>query len=92
LSDAEVEILRRWIESGAQWEGHWAYLPFAEITAPEVEEESWLLEDVLACTCGGRRRVLAMVHDRESIERILKHQGLPWKKPSRAPEDAVKVS
>ncbi|MHC5065752.1 MAG: hypothetical protein ACYTG5_17450 [Planctomycetota bacterium] len=47
------------------------------------------LEDVLACTCGGRRRVLAMVHDRESIERILKHQGLPWQKPSRAPPRMV---
>jgi transposase len=30
-----------------------------------------------------------MVHDRESIERILKHQGLPWKKPSRAPPRMV---
>ena len=43
------------------------------------------LEDVLACPCGGRRRVLAMVMDRDSIERILRHMGLPWERPVRAP-------
>jgi hypothetical protein len=47
------------------------------------------LEDVLQCPCGGRRRVLSMVLDRESIERILKHAGLPWQKPVRAPPRLV---
>jgi hypothetical protein len=30
-----------------------------------------------------------MVLDRESIERILKHAGLPWEKPVRAPPRLV---
>lgn len=47
------------------------------------------LEDVLACPCGGRRRVLAMVFDSESIERILRYEGLPWERPVRAPPRKV---
>ncbi len=47
------------------------------------------LEDVLQCPCGGRRRVLAMVMDRESIERILRHVGMPWERPVRAPPRLV---
>ncbi len=43
------------------------------------------LEDVLQCPCGGRRRVLSMVMNRDSIEVILRHQELPWEKPVRAP-------
>ena len=27
LKAAEIEILRRWIESGAKYEAHWAFLP-----------------------------------------------------------------
>ena len=27
LSDREVDLLRRWIEQGASWEGHWAFRP-----------------------------------------------------------------
>ena len=43
------------------------------------------LGGALDCPCGGRRRVLSMVFDSESIERVLRHLGLPWQRPSRAP-------
>ncbi len=43
------------------------------------------MEDVLACPCGGRRRVLSMVFDSDSIVRVLRHLGLPWQRPVRAP-------
>ena len=33
LSEAEIETLRRWIEQGAPWEGHWAFSP---PTRPEL--------------------------------------------------------
>ena len=37
LSTAEVDLLRRWIEQGAEWEAHWAYAPFAELTVPTTQ-------------------------------------------------------
>lgn len=27
LSDKEIDLIRRWINEGAEWETHWAYLP-----------------------------------------------------------------
>ncbi len=39
------------------------------------------LEDVLACPCGGRRRIIADVDDPSVIEAILSHLGLPTVAP-----------
>ncbi|MGI9240957.1 MAG: DUF1549 domain-containing protein, partial [Verrucomicrobiales bacterium] len=35
LSAEEVELFRRWIEEGAEYQGHWAFEPLAETVAPE---------------------------------------------------------
>ena len=42
------------------------------------------LEDVLACACGGRRRILADVTDRQVVVAILEHLGLPTQAPAVA--------
>lgn len=41
LTAEQVAILRRWIEQGAQYEGHWAFLPLANVTPPAVQQTSW---------------------------------------------------
>ena len=43
------------------------------------------LTEVRRCPCGGRRRVLAMIFNPESIERVLRHLGLPHEPMPRAP-------
>ncbi|MGB3588787.1 MAG: DUF1549 domain-containing protein, partial [Tunicatimonas sp.] len=41
LTEAEIEMIERWINQGAQWEDHWAYIPpEKDISPPEVEEGS----------------------------------------------------
>jgi Protein of unknown function (DUF1553)/Protein of unknown function (DUF1549)/Planctomycete cytochrome C len=37
LSDADRQILRRWIEQGAKWEGHWAFQPIGRPQPPAVD-------------------------------------------------------
>ncbi|WKN42386.1 DUF1553 domain-containing protein [Tunicatimonas pelagia] len=39
LSEEEVSILTRWIDQGAQWEDHWAYVKPEPIDVPEVKSE-----------------------------------------------------
>jgi hypothetical protein len=39
------------------------------------------LEDVLACPCGGRRRIVCEVQDRDAVVAILRHRGLPTEAP-----------
>ncbi len=41
LSAGQVEILRRWIEQGANWQEHWAYQPVRRPATPEVNEREW---------------------------------------------------
>ena len=39
LTTSERNLLARWIQEGAQWEKHWAFVPRKTIQPPEVESE-----------------------------------------------------
>ena len=39
LSEAEIAVLTRWIDQGAQWEDHWAYVKPEPIEVPEVASD-----------------------------------------------------
>lgn len=52
LSEAEKQLLRSWIEQGAEYEAHWAFVPPMRHAAPPVRDESW-------CRNGIDRFVLA---------------------------------
>ncbi|MBM3848809.1 MAG: DUF1553 domain-containing protein [Verrucomicrobia bacterium] len=41
LSADQVAVLRRWIEEGATWRGHWAYQPVANPEPPAVKQAGW---------------------------------------------------
>ena len=46
LSDEEIELLRRWIDEGARHDVHWAYVAPSRPTPPEVNDESWVGEEI----------------------------------------------
>ncbi|NSL85399.1 DUF1553 domain-containing protein [Chitinophaga sp. Mgbs1] len=39
LSAADVETLTRWVEQGAEWGEHWAYVPLKPVQAPDIKVE-----------------------------------------------------
>ena len=41
LSDREIDLFRRWIEQGAHWQQHWAFIPPKRPAIPEVQEKDW---------------------------------------------------
>jgi hypothetical protein len=41
LTAQEVELLRQWIDAGAEYEPHWAYIPPERPPVPEVQQASW---------------------------------------------------
>ncbi|MDA1053053.1 MAG: DUF1553 domain-containing protein [Planctomycetota bacterium] len=42
LSEQQVASMRTWIEQGAKWEQHWAFLPPRRVPLPQVERRDWL--------------------------------------------------
>ncbi|MCB0667865.1 MAG: hypothetical protein KDC80_18690, partial [Saprospiraceae bacterium] len=46
LSATEIDLIARWIDQGAHWEKHWAYIPpAAEITVPPTGKEMPFLKN-----------------------------------------------
>ncbi len=41
LTGREVALIRRWIEQGAMWQKHWAFLPPARSPLPVVKDRRW---------------------------------------------------
>ncbi|MEM9346105.1 MAG: PSD1 and planctomycete cytochrome C domain-containing protein [Planctomycetota bacterium] len=48
VTDDEVTLLRRWIDEGAQYEGHWAYQTPTKPVLPEVNDanEAWVMNNI----------------------------------------------
>ena len=41
LTVEQIDVLRRWIEEGASWDQHWAFVPLEKPEPPQVEKTSW---------------------------------------------------
>jgi hypothetical protein len=41
LTQQQKETLRRWIEQGATWKQHWAFIPPVKPAEPEVKDAKW---------------------------------------------------
>lgn len=46
LTPAQIDTLRQWIDAGAKYEPHWAYIPPQRSEIPEVKQTSWPRGDV----------------------------------------------
>ena len=46
LTDAQKVVLQKWVEQGAKWATHWAYVPPAKVAPPAVKHQDAVLNDV----------------------------------------------
>ncbi|MEZ6018386.1 MAG: DUF1549 domain-containing protein [Planctomycetota bacterium] len=56
LNDAERAVLRRWIEGGAPYEEHWAYVRPERTAPPDVEHEGWVRDPLDRYVLAGLER------------------------------------
>jgi hypothetical protein len=42
LTTAQTDLLRRWIDEGATWDSHWAFVPPARVDLPAVSHTQWV--------------------------------------------------
>ncbi|HMF16011.1 MAG TPA: PSD1 and planctomycete cytochrome C domain-containing protein, partial [Gemmataceae bacterium] len=41
LTPQQIELLRQWIDQGAEWHEHWAFVPPARPELPKVKKKDW---------------------------------------------------
>lgn len=47
LNGREIDLIRRWIDEGAKWEKHWAYIaPDPNINVPVSKSEHWATNEI----------------------------------------------
>ncbi|MEM6803719.1 MAG: DUF1549 domain-containing protein, partial [Bacteroidota bacterium] len=46
LSEREQKLLQKWIEQGAEFKQHWAYIPPQKAVLPEVKKASWVKNEI----------------------------------------------
>ena len=46
LSEQQIGLLRQWIEQGAQWDDHWAFVPPKPVPVPDVRQRDWVRQPV----------------------------------------------
>jgi hypothetical protein len=42
LTDAQIDLFKRWIEQGAKWSKHWSFEAPVQASLPEVAQKDWL--------------------------------------------------
>ena len=42
LTKVEVNKIKQWIEEGAKWEGHWAFIPVRQTNEPTTQLPQWI--------------------------------------------------
>ena len=46
LTDVERELLRKWIEQGAEYSQHWAFVPLQKVQLPSVKQADWCRNEI----------------------------------------------
>jgi len=64
LTAAEIDTLKRWIEQGAEYEAHWAFIPLKPVTLPAAEAGGDIGNPIDALVSAGlKERGLALQPD-----------------------------
>lgn len=46
LNENEIELIRKWIDQGAKYKPHWAFIPPKQTALPEVGNEEWAVNEI----------------------------------------------
>lgn len=82
LKDEEIDLLRKWIDQGAEWGDHWAYTPVKKPEVPSVgsfwprvglaknDETAWVKNEIDQFVLAKIREVKATAPDPNQVEAL----------------------
>ena len=76
LSDREIRLIERWISQGAEYEKHWAFVPPAKASLPQVDDESWPANEIDYFILAKQDEIGLNPNDRADKESLLKRLSL----------------
>lgn len=66
LKASEIETLRRWVEEGAEYQTHWAFVTPVRPTPPTVSDPSWVKNPIDAFVLAARSRTTQAITRRNA--------------------------
>jgi hypothetical protein len=46
LNQFEIDVIKKWIEQGAKYEPHWAFVAPVKSALPKIEDKSWVINEL----------------------------------------------
>ena len=63
LTKDQIQLIKRWIEQGAQWENHWSFNAPKQAALPKVKKRAWITNAIDAIGGDGHIRIAAREQD-----------------------------
>ena len=82
LTPAEISLIKRWIDEGAEWTNHWSFIAPQKSTLPAVKNKNWVrnpIDNFVLAQIEGQNRTASAAADRRTLIRRLSFDltGLP---------------
>ncbi len=46
LESFEIELIKKWIEQGAEYEKHWAFIAPRKVSLPDIKNKKWVINEI----------------------------------------------
>lgn len=76
LTQREIDLIGKWIEQGAKYEKHWAFVAPKKPAVPEVEQEDWPINEIDHFILEKQEQKGLEPNDEADKERLLKRLSL----------------
>lgn len=76
LSQHEIALIKKWIEQGAKYEKHWAFIPPKKAALPKVENEKWCSNEIDYFILNKLEKLDLQPNEEADKERLLKRISL----------------
>ena len=72
LSEREIALVAKWIEQGAEYEPHWAFIPPKPPALPQVQRQDWVANPIDAFTLAKMEEVGLSPNPEQASHRLLR--------------------